>query len=104
MGSNETIKQAVMAGLGIAFISAHTVAAELEAGRLVMLDVEGMPVWRQWFVARRADKILTPAVSLFADFALAETGRYLPPYAGPEKAAMEAVHAGGRARPTVAAG
>ena len=51
MSSNETIKQAVIAGLGIAFISAHTVATELDERRLVTLDVEGLPVVRQWFVA-----------------------------------------------------
>ena len=39
MSSNETIKQAVIAGLGIAFISAHTVATELDERRLVTLDV-----------------------------------------------------------------
>ena len=38
--SNETIKQAVMAGLGIALLSAHTTAAELADGRLVALDIE----------------------------------------------------------------
>ena len=42
LGSNETIKQAVMAGLGIALISAHTIAAEVADGRLVCLDVEGL--------------------------------------------------------------
>ena len=50
MSSNETIKQAVIAGLGIAFISAHTVATELDERRLVTLDVDGLPVVRQWFV------------------------------------------------------
>src|SRR5260221_13685246 len=49
MSSNETIKQAVIAGLGIAFISAHTVATELDERRLVTLDVEGLPTVRQWF-------------------------------------------------------
>ena len=39
MGTNETIKQAVMAGLGIAFISAHTCLAELAAGKFVPLSV-----------------------------------------------------------------
>ena len=39
MGTNETIKQAVMAGLGIAFISAHTCQAELAAGKFVPLSV-----------------------------------------------------------------
>ena len=81
MGSNETIKQAVMAGLGIAFISAHPIAAEVESGRLVTLDVEGLPVWRQWFVVRRLDKALMPAVQAFAAFLITEGSFYLPPYA-----------------------
>ena len=53
MSSNETIKQAVIAGLGIAFISAHAVATELDERRLVTLDVVGLPVIRQWFVLSR---------------------------------------------------
>jgi DNA-binding transcriptional LysR family regulator len=81
MGSNETIKQAVMAGLGIAFISAHTVAAEVESGRLVALDVEGLPVRRQWFVVRRTDKAMMPAVEAFAAFLVREGAGYLPRYA-----------------------
>ncbi len=68
MGSNETIKQAVMAGLGIAFISAHTIAMEVEFGRLVMLDVDGMPIRRQWFGVMRADRTLSPAMATFQDF------------------------------------
>ena len=83
MGSNETIKQAVMADLGIAFISAHTVAAEIESGRLVALDVEGLPVWRKWFVVRRTDKALMPAVEAFADFLKREGAAFLPRYAAP---------------------
>ena len=43
LGSNESIKQAVMAGIGIALISAHTIAAEVADGRLVCLDVKGLP-------------------------------------------------------------
>ncbi|NBR12304.1 MAG: LysR family transcriptional regulator, partial [Alphaproteobacteria bacterium] len=56
MTSNETIKQAVMAGMGIAFISAHTIAMELELGRLKILDVEGMPIRRQWYGVTRSDR------------------------------------------------
>ncbi len=52
MDCNETIKQAVIAGLGIAFISPHTVASELADGRLVVLDVAGLPVMRQWYAVR----------------------------------------------------
>jgi LysR family transcriptional regulator, low CO2-responsive transcriptional regulator len=54
IGSNETIKQAVMAGLGIALISAHTIAAEIEDGRLIVLDVVAFPELRHWFVLRPA--------------------------------------------------
>jgi LysR family transcriptional regulator, low CO2-responsive transcriptional regulator len=78
MSSNETIKQAVIAGLGIAFISAHTVASELEDGRLVALDVAGLPVVRQWFVVRRQDKVLLPPARAMLDFLSAEGARFLP--------------------------
>ncbi|HEY0233708.1 MAG TPA: LysR family transcriptional regulator [Afipia sp.] len=78
MSSNETIKQAVIAGLGIAFISAHTVATELEDGRLVTLDVGGLPVVRQWFVVRRKDKVLLPPAQAMLDFLVAEGAHFLP--------------------------
>ena len=78
MGSNETIKQAVMAGLGIAFISAHTIEAELETGRLITLPVEGLPMQRKWFAVRRLDKALTPAVGAFVDFLRKEGANFLP--------------------------
>ena len=58
IGSNETIKQAVIAGLGLAFISAHTVAAEIADGRLVQLDVAGPPDHAP--VARRAARRQAP--------------------------------------------
>jgi DNA-binding transcriptional LysR family regulator len=68
MGSNETIKQAVMAGLGVAFISAHTIEQELQLGRLVILDVEGMPITRQWFAVSRMDRSMSPAMEAFNGF------------------------------------
>lgn len=76
--SNETIKQAVIAGLGIAFISAHTVASELSDRRLVMLDLEGLPVVRQWYVMRRSDKVLLPPAQAAFDFMAAQAPSLLP--------------------------
>jgi len=76
--SNETIKQGVIANLGIAFISAHTVATELEDGRLVTLDVGGLPVTRQWFVVRRIDKVLLPPAEEALSFVAREAARFLP--------------------------
>ena len=83
MSSNETIKQAVMAGLGIAFISAHTVASEVADGRLVILDVAGLPVVRQWYAIRRSDKVLLPPAQAMFDFMGSEGSNYLPNVALP---------------------
>jgi len=78
MDSNETIKQAVIAGLGIAFISQHTVSHELGEGRLVTLKVPGLPVIRQWHALRRADKLLLPPAQAMLDFLGKEGARFLP--------------------------
>ncbi|MEW6513034.1 MAG: LysR family transcriptional regulator [Pseudomonadota bacterium] len=72
MVGNETIKQAVMAGLGLAFISAHTVTLECEVRRMVRLPVTGTPVMRRWFVVHRAEKELLPVAETFREFLLAE--------------------------------
>ncbi|HUL95321.1 MAG TPA: LysR family transcriptional regulator [Usitatibacter sp.] len=72
MDSNETIKQAVIAGLGLGFLSLHTVRSELAAGRLVLLDVVGLPVLRQWFLVRRTARRLVPAAEEFGQFLLRE--------------------------------
>jgi DNA-binding transcriptional LysR family regulator len=78
LGSNETIKQAVMAEMGIALISAHTIAAEVASGRLVCLDVEELPIMRRWYVVNRKDRALSPAARAFRDFATSHGPRYLP--------------------------
>jgi molybdate transport repressor ModE-like protein len=76
--SNETIKQAVMAGLGVAFISGHTVATEIADGRLVALDIVGLPVVRQWFVVYRSDREHLPPALALANFLSSESSRLLP--------------------------
>ena len=77
MGSNETIKQAVMAGMGLAFISDHTIGLELAAGRVVRLPVAGTPVTRQWYVVHRADKQLLPMTLAFLEFVRKEGPRLI---------------------------
>ncbi len=71
MASNETIKQAVMAGMGLSFISRHTLDLELLTHRLVILDVRGMPVIRLWHVAHLVKKRLSPTAVAFKEFVLA---------------------------------
>lgn len=83
IGSNETIKQAVMAGLGIALISAHTVSVEVESRRLIVLAVDGLPIRRQWFAVRRADKARGPAAQAFWDFLVATGAEWLPTLPAP---------------------
>lgn len=78
LDSNETIKQAVMAGLGIAFISGHTVATEIREGRLIALDVVGLPLMREWFVVRRADRHILPPAARLMDFLTHESVAFLP--------------------------
>lgn len=82
MGSNETIKQAVMAGLGISFISSHTIAAEVEAGRLVIMDVIGLPLIKTWHVVRRTDKRLLPSAEAMYRFWVEHGGDFLPKITG----------------------
>jgi LysR family transcriptional regulator, low CO2-responsive transcriptional regulator len=68
LGSNEAIKQAVAGGLGIAVLSAHTLALEKSANELVILDVEGFPIRRQWHVAYSTGKHLSVVAKVFLDF------------------------------------
>ena len=77
-GSNETIKQAVMAGMGIAVISAHTVAAELAEKRLVALDVKGLPINRKWFLVKHGNKRFLPSAQTLWNFIARNGKHYLP--------------------------
>lgn len=78
MGSNETIKQAVMAGLGVAMISAHTVTEELRTGRLAILKRDDLPIIRQWFLLHREDMELTPVIETVRAYISDQKGNFLP--------------------------
>ena len=72
MNKNEAIKHAVEAGLGVGLVSLHTVQAELTSGQLSILDVEGFPLKRQWFLVQRDGKRLSPAAQAFAELVLSK--------------------------------
>jgi len=78
MGTNETIKQAVMAEMGIALLSAHTIAAEVETARIAVLDVQGLPMVRRWYVVKRQDKRLLPAARALWDHLVRDGAQFLP--------------------------
>jgi DNA-binding transcriptional LysR family regulator len=74
MPSNETIKQAVMAGMGLSFLSLRTVRHELASGHLVMLDVQGLPQINHWYVTHLRAKKLSPAAKAFKSFLIEQAG------------------------------
>lgn len=72
MSTNEAIKQAVQAGMGLAVVSLHTVSLELETKRLALLDVQHFPIRRSWFVVHRKNKRLSAIAQAFKHFLLEE--------------------------------
>mgnify|MGYP000739976114 CR=1 FL=1 len=70
MSSNETIKQAVMAGMGLSLLSLHTIGLELKSGLLCVLDIEDTPLMRMWNIVRLQAKTLSPAAEAFRYFML----------------------------------
>jgi len=70
--STETIKQAVIAGIGLGFLSFHTIGRELAAGSLVLLQVDGFPLMLNWYVVHRREKRLPPVARAFRQFLLDE--------------------------------
>jgi LysR family transcriptional regulator, low CO2-responsive transcriptional regulator len=85
IGCAEAIKQSVMAGMGISFLSAQAVQSEVRAGLLTVLDVQGFPLKRHWCVVHRADRHLPPAALDFRQFLLTEGGARLEQFTGIDK-------------------
>ena len=72
MSSNEAIKQAVQAGLGLGILSLQTLEMELALKRLAVLRVEDFPIMRHWYIVHRADKRLSPVAQAFKEFVLGQ--------------------------------
>jgi DNA-binding transcriptional LysR family regulator len=67
LGSNEAIKQAIAGGLGLSVLSRHTLTPD-KPGELVVLDVEGFPIERQWYAVHLAGKQLSVIASTFLEY------------------------------------
>ena len=85
--STETIKQAVMAGMGVTFLSAHTIGRELQAGSLAVLSVQGFPLMLNWYVVHRRSKRLPPVAQAFRNFLLADGANLIEQTVGPARKA-----------------
>lgn len=86
MESIEDIKRAILSDNGVAFLAAHSVAAEVQAGKLAILDVIGLPIRRQWFAVTRTDRAMTPLIAAFEKFLSSEGEKFLPDFFGLEDA------------------
>lgn len=73
LGSSEALKQAVMASLGIAVLSLHSVQLELQVNKLIVLDVEGFPLKRRWYAVHLKGRKLSFVAKTFLDFILEES-------------------------------
>lgn len=76
MNKNEAIKHAVEAGLGLGVVSLHTVRAEIASGQLCVLDFQGFPLKRQWYLVQREGKRLSPAAATFTELLLKEADQF----------------------------
>ncbi len=70
MPSNETIKQAVMAGMGLSFLSLHTLGLELRCGLIEIVPVRETPILRAWNIVNMQSKMLSPAAEALRYFIL----------------------------------
>lgn len=68
LGSNEAIKHAVAAGLGLAIVSRHVLAKNPEQEGLCVLPVTGLPIRRKWQAVWRQDRRLPRVASVFMEF------------------------------------
>ena len=76
------IKQAVIAGMGISFLSAHTIARELQVHSLAVLDVQGFPMMAHWYTVHRRHKRLPPVAQAFRKFLLEDAAALIEPTLG----------------------
>jgi DNA-binding transcriptional LysR family regulator len=88
MTSNETIKQAVIANMGLSFLSLHTVSLELRSGLLKMLELDGLPLLRRWHVVHLHARMLSPAAEAFRYYVLENGEAFLARHFSHENAAQ----------------
>ena len=72
LGSSEAIKHAVLAGLGLSVLSLHSMTLEGPQGPLALLDVNGFPIMRQWFIVHPKGRSLSLVAQSFLEFAISE--------------------------------
>ncbi|MBL8385812.1 MAG: LysR family transcriptional regulator [Burkholderiales bacterium] len=99
LGSNEAIKHAVAAGLGISILSHHALDVDPAVAGLAVLDVEGFPLDDDWYFVHLRGRRLSVVARAFHDHVIAEMARLrqLPPGL-PQARAGSPARAGGTGR------
>ena len=82
LSTNEAIKQAILAGLGISILSRYTLGLDSEQAQLVALDIEGFPIERQWQFVYPVGKQISPVARAFMDFVRSEAGSLVEDHLG----------------------
>jgi DNA-binding transcriptional LysR family regulator len=90
MTGNEAVKQAVLAGLGVGFLSLNTIGLERGLGLVHVPQVTGLPVMRRWHVVHRRGKQLLPIAQAFCDFVRDRGGLYADASSSPPPARVPA--------------
>jgi len=84
LSTNEAIKQAILAGLGVSILSRYTLGLDTEQDQLAVLDAEGLPIQRQWQFVYPVGKQVAPAARAFMDFVRAEAKQLVQDHLGHE--------------------
>jgi LysR family transcriptional regulator, low CO2-responsive transcriptional regulator len=95
LGSNETIKQAAMAGMGVGLLSLHTLGLELRSDAIAILDVLGTPINRTWHVVNMRSKTLSPSAQAFRVYLLDNAAEFLQQEYGHKKLPAKKASRGG---------
>jgi DNA-binding transcriptional LysR family regulator len=98
LGSNESVKQTVMAGMGVSLLSLHTLELELRTGEIGLLDINGTPVIRSWHLVNMNAKVLSPAAAAFRQFLLEHTHTHLEKTFAPYRKIRRARRAASKSR------
>ncbi len=70
LGSNEAIKHAIVGGLGLSVLSLHTMTPDGRDSPVTILDVQGFPIIRQWYIVYPKGRELSLVAKTFLQYAV----------------------------------
>lgn len=84
LSTNEAVRQAILAGLGISILSRYTLGLDSENPQLAVLDVEGLPIERPWQFVYPVGKQISQTARAFMDLVRAEAKTLVQDHLGHE--------------------